>query len=164
MANQVHVVLLEDVASLGRAGDVVVVSEGYARNALFPDGKAALATPDVQAREKSKKEKKKKEEQLKLEELQALAEKLDGTELSFEVKVKEGEEIYGSISLKQVLEELNSQAGLSLITKDISIKKPIKSLGTYPMTVAVAPDIECTVHVAVIPDAESKERIENDEE
>lgn len=164
MAKQVHVVLLEDVASLGRAGDVVVVSEGYARNALFPDGKAALATESVQSEAKSRKEKKKQEEAARLEELQAVAEKLDGTELSFEAKVKEGEEIYGSISPKQVVEELNSQAGLQLTTKDISIKKAIKSLGTYPMTVAVAADIECTVHVAVVPDAESKERMASDEE
>lgn len=154
MAGDVKVLLLEDMKSLGSAGDIVTVSEGYARNKLFPDGKAALATENEQKKHKDEQDRQSKQAKAELEELEAVAEKLDGTELELKANVKEGEEIFGSITPKQIVDELNTQAGLALTTKNISIKKAIKQLGSHDMIVSLSDVVEFPMVVTVSPEEE----------
>lgn len=154
MAGDVKVLLLEDVKSLGVAGDIVSVSEGFARNKLFPDGKAALATEQEQQKHKSQQEKQAKQAQALLEEQEATAEKMDGTELELKARVKDGEDIFGSITPKQIVDELNRQADLSLSSKNISIKKPIKRLGTHEMIVSLSDVVEFPMVVTVVAEEE----------
>lgn len=156
MAKDVKVILLEDIASLGKAGDIVTVSEGYARNALFPQGKGALATEGMQEQQRQKEAKKSQEAQALLSQLQAIAEKMDNTELALQGRVKDGEEIYGSITPKHIVEELNKQTGLSLGPKDISQKKPVKKIGSYDLTVSLSPDVEFTMKLVVEPSPDSE--------
>ncbi len=155
MAKNIKVLLLEDVASLGKAGDIVAVLEGYARNALFPQGKAAMATADVQKKQEAKQVKKRQEKEATLQELQSRASTLDNTELTLPARVKDGSEIFGSITAKQIVESLNEQAHLTLYPKDIVLAEPIKQLGTYPLTVHLSPEVDFIIHVTVVPNAES---------
>lgn len=162
MAKDIRVLLLEDVVSLGKAGDIIAVSEGYARNALFPQGKAALATEDVQKSQQAKQAKEKKEHDATLEELQDKASKLDSTELSFKAQTKEGSEIFGSITATQIAEKLNEEAGLTVRPKDIELEEPIKALGTRPLTVRLSPEVDFIIHVTVVPDPASV--VDNDDQ
>ncbi|MEX1112036.1 MAG: 50S ribosomal protein L9 [Candidatus Andersenbacteria bacterium] len=155
MAGDVKVLLLEDIDSLGKAGDIVTVSEGYARNKLFVEGKAALATDQEQQKHKEEAEHKAKKAEAELAVMEEKAEQLDGTELQLTAKVNEGEEIFGSITPKQIVEELNKQAGLTLTPKQITITKAIKQLGTHAMVVKLSSEVEFPMVVAIIPEEEN---------
>ncbi|MEX0650227.1 MAG: 50S ribosomal protein L9 [Candidatus Andersenbacteria bacterium] len=156
MSGDVKVLLLENVDSLGSAGDIVTVSEGYARNKLFAEGKAALATEQEQQKHKEQESRKTKQAEAELAELEERAQQLDSTELQLQAKVNEGEEIFGSITPKHIVEELNKQAGLQLSPKSISITKPIKQLGTYDMIVKLSDEVEFSMVVAVMPEPEKE--------
>ena len=152
MSKKVSVLLLEDVASLGSAGDIVKVSEGYARNALFPDGKAALATEAVRHEQQSRQVRQEAEKTADLEKLQAVADRLEGTELTLTARLKEGEDIFGSITAAQIAKELSQQANLSLKPKDIALAKPLTRLGSLPVTVHLSPEVEAKIQVTVAVD------------
>jgi large subunit ribosomal protein L9 len=164
MPKQVRVILLEHLPSLGHAGDIVQVSEGYARNLLFPSGKAALATKDRQHRQAREKAKQKKVTQERLATLQQQAENLQGTELAIAARVKEGEDIYGSITTAQIIKELNSQAHLQLKAGDIKLKQPIKKLGSFDVTVTLSPEVETNIRVTVVADPKSLAKLQSDAE
>ncbi len=157
MSRKLTVLLLEDVDSLGKAGDIVTVSEGYARNFLFPDGKAALAGEKAHKQaEAAARGQQVKSEQALLE-IQALAEKLEGTELTLKARRKEdeGEEIYGSITAHAIIEGLNRAAQLTLKPNTIKLKKPVTRLGSQDVIVELSPDIETKIRVTIIPDEEA---------
>lgn len=160
---KIQVILLEDIASLGRAGDIVSVSEGYARNLLFPTGKAALATEQVQKEQQAKKRKVAAEKQEQLEEAQQLAETLEKSELVLSARVKDGDEIFGHINATLIVKELNKQGHLSFKAKDIVLPKPISKLGSYDVTVRLATDVEATIKVIVNPDEASLKAQEDEE-
>ncbi len=155
MANKLQVILLEDLDNLGQAGDIVDVSEGYARNYLFVQGKAALAT--VGAKKKVEREKmiKAKDTQEDLVAKQQKAESLTGTELTFVEKVKEGEQIYGKITAARVAKELNKQANLDLKAKDVILSQELTRLGTYDVTVSLSREVETVIKVTIVGDPSS---------
>lgn len=155
MSKQISAFLLEDVTGLGKAGEIVTVAEGYARNALFPAGQAVLADTTIRARASVEKAQQDAKQAERLKMLQDKATILDTSEITFTARVREGDELYGSISKKQILDELNTKAGLHLQLKDIAIATPVKRLGSYDMNVSLSPDIECLVKVTVVPDATS---------
>lgn len=149
MGKKITVILLENVIGAGRAGDIVDVAEGFARNQLFPFGRAALASsPEGQGVQRKQEEKKirKKEQVAKA---QKLADQLDNTELLLFAKVKEGQEIFGSITTKHIAHELVNQANIEVDPKHIDIKGPIKSLGTFPATLELMSGVECQIQVTV---------------
>ncbi|MFH1354280.1 MAG: 50S ribosomal protein L9 [bacterium] len=156
MKKKVQVILLEDVISLGSAGDIIFVSEGYARNLLFPQGKAALASEQAITSAEEKKEKTKIAATRKLADLQARAQALEGTELIITAKAKEGEgdELYGSITAAQIAKQFNASSGLDIKTKNIALEKPITALGHYDITIKLSADVETTIRVTVTPEEE----------
>lgn len=151
MSKKIQVILLEDIASLGLAGKIVTVAEGYARNFLFPQGKAALATAQAVTAAREKDDQKKSVVQKQLSELQARAEALQGTELTVPAKVKDGDEIYGGINAAHIAKQLSQQSGHHFKAKDISLVKPLTTLGSRQVTVSLSPEVETTIHINVIP-------------
>ncbi|MEX1997610.1 MAG: 50S ribosomal protein L9 [Candidatus Andersenbacteria bacterium] len=149
MAKRIQVILLEDINSIGRAGDIVAVSEGYARNFLFVQGKAALATSKVVAEKKRHRATALKQQEAELQQLQEQAQQLDGTELVIPVRVKDGEQIFGSITAKKIAEELRQQAGLTITPKDVKLAHPITSISSQAVTVRLAPTVETSIQVTV---------------
>lgn len=145
-----QVLLLEDVTSLGRAGDVVETSEGYARNFLFPQGKAALATAQVKTAKQAKDAATKKKAEEELLAQQEIASRLEGTEITITKKVKEGDGLYGSVTLKEVAELVSAQSGVPIATRNITGKFPLKRLGSYPITVQLAQGVEFQMSLVVI--------------
>ncbi len=157
MAAELQVLLLEDIPNVGRAGDIVSVSEGYARNALFPQGKAALATKSVKRESQAKNAAKQKQEEEQLREFQALAEKMENTEIVISAKIKDGDEIFGSVTAKQVVDALQEQADVALSPKQIIGDFPIKKAGVHDITVALGQGIEFFMKLSVEGEAQHTE-------
>lgn len=156
MSNKIKVILLEDIPALGRGGDIVAVAEGYARNLLFPEGRAALATEQVRQVQHQKKSQQKAQVEAELMQLQAVAQKLDGTELTLAARVKEGEEIYGKITARMIAEELNRQASLSVRPSDVVLGRPLTALGSRDMTVHLSSAVDMKIRVTIVSDGKHK--------
>ena len=143
------VILLNDVANLGLAGDSVIVKPGYARNKLIPQGLALRASNKNIAVASERK----KVANVKLEReniaLQKLAKKLSNVEITIEVNVGEEEKMFGSITNLDVHKELTSK-GFELDKNQIIIDEPIKTLGIYHAKVKIAKDITSDVKLYVI--------------
>ncbi len=143
------VILMSDVENLGESGDVISVKPGYARNMLIPMGLALRASKrNIAVAIEQKKvalAKVKRETQA----MESLAKKLSKVEITIEVKVGEEEKMFGSITNKDIHEELINR-GYDIDRNQISINEPIKALGIYHITVKVSKGISSDVKLYVI--------------
>lgn len=143
------VILIEDVKSLGKKGEMVNVSDGYARNALFPKKLALEATAkninDLKL-QKAHEEKKAKEA---LADAKAFAAELAAKEIQVSIKVGEGGKTFGSISSKEIAEAAKAQLGYDLDKKKIQISAPIKALGTTSVGIKLHPKVTAELKVVV---------------
>jgi large subunit ribosomal protein L9 len=162
MSKQIQVLLLENIPNYGTAGEIVSVSEGYARNFLFPAGKAALATSGVKAQKATEENKKKQQHEADLAAAQTLAETLEGKELALTGRVKEGSDIFGRITAKDIAKHLNEQAKLTLKPKQILLAEPITQLGTYDVGVELFEGVTATLKVAVTAEPGSEPKHDED--
>ena len=143
------VILLEDVKSLGKKGDVVDVSDGYARNFLLSRKKGVEATGKNLNDLKLKKANDEKVAAQNLADAKALAEVLEQKTVVVKLKAGEGGKTFGSASSKEIAEEAGKQHGLDIDKKKIVIDDPIKSLGTYEVKVKLHPKVTGTLKVKV---------------
>jgi large subunit ribosomal protein L9 len=144
-----EVILRTDVPKLGKAGDIVKVKDGYARNYLLPKGLAIPANQKtIKALENQRKIILAKAERER-KKVQSLAEKLTGLTLTFYRKVIEGDRIYGSISTQDIVKALEEK-GLSLERRFVLLDEPIKQLGTYEIPIRLGPGVEVKISVEVI--------------
>ncbi len=164
MAKNTRIILLEDIKNLGVVGDIISTSEGYAQNFLFPQGKAALATDQVEEEYKRKETKKVNDAEKELTKASKKAEEFDGTEIIMEAKVKDGSDIYGSIKKKEIIKAIQKETKLKLKEKDVEVEAPIKQLGSYEATINQAEGVEYKVTIVVEADKESREKLEKEEE
>ena len=135
------VILLQDVKSQGKKGDIINVSDGYARNFLLTKGLGVEAT---QKNLNDVKLKKANDEKIAAEELAAAKELSDRLkELEVTVKIKAGADgkTFGSVSSKEIAEAVKDQKGLTLDKKKIVVKDPIKALGNYKIPVKLHPEV-----------------------
>jgi large subunit ribosomal protein L9 len=146
-----EVILKENVKGIGRTGDIVKVSEGYARNFLFPSKKAVPATAgavkDAKLKETHKEEKSRDEDQY----FRQLATKLDGVEISIRKKASDDDKLFGSVSESDIADELK-KAGYELDKQSIILDGHIKELGLRNVTVRFKHNIETKIKVWVIKD------------
>ncbi len=143
------VILEKNVKSLGNAGDVVEVSDGYARNYLLPRD---LAKPATEGNVKNLKKQKKAEEKKKqgeVERAEALAAKIGNSPVEITTKAGEGGRLFGSVTSKEIGEELQKQHNIKIDKRKINLKEPIKSLGVTNVEVKVYPNITGTLKVHV---------------
>ncbi|MCL1918773.1 MAG: 50S ribosomal protein L9 [Peptococcaceae bacterium] len=143
------VILQQDVKSLGPRGKICDVADGYARNYLFPRGLAVEATPGNLKDIGHKKDLRDARFQKEKEEALELAQRLGKTEVSLKVKCGDQGRLFGSVTTKEIAEVLSSEYGISVDKRKMELKAPIKSLGTYVLTVRLFPEVSCemTVHV-----------------
>lgn len=143
------VILLKDIKGTGKAGDVVKVSDGYARNMLIPRGMAKEATEgNVRNLEKQKAimAEKKAEELAKAKED---AEKLGTLEVNIVTKGGEGGRLFGSITSKDIAEALKDQHGYEIDKKKIIMDGPIKQTGQFEIPVKIYPEVSAQLKVIV---------------
>ncbi len=149
------VILAKDVKGLGAKGDVVEVSEGYARNYLVPRGLATVATSNrLQEAERQRVMQARRLERAKLQ-ARELAERLTGLHIQIEAKAGEGGRLFGSVTNKQVADALSQATGSTIDRRQVELEEPIKNLGSYAITVRVGPEITARVVVEVVPSARS---------
>ncbi|HOS68865.1 MAG TPA: 50S ribosomal protein L9 [Bacillota bacterium] len=143
------VVLLQDVKDLGKKEQLVNVSDGYARNYLFPRKLAAEATSgklkELEEKKNAEMIKKDKEKQAAKE----LADKLGKLEVNFKVKAGENGKLFGSITSKDVADAIKSQHKTEIDKKKIVLHDAIKALGTYKVEIKVYPEISALINVKV---------------
>jgi large subunit ribosomal protein L9 len=143
-----EVVLLKSVKGVGVAGEVKRVSDGYARNYLFPRGLAVAAT-DAARKEMAAKaaadDRRESQEKARAEELAA---KLSQIELVFSVRAGEGGRLYGSITNADVAEQLSAQSGVEIDKRRV-LTEPIKETGSSEVEVRLHPEVRATVRILV---------------
>jgi len=143
------VILLDAVEKLGKAGDIVTVKEGYARNFLIPKNKAKPATPaNMQILEVLKK-KALAEEAKQLAEAKAFADKISALSLTISAQAGEEEKLFGSVSNDAIAEAL-AQEGVTVDKRDIVLDEPIKKLGVYQVSVKVHPEVKANLRIWVV--------------
>ena len=144
------VILKKDVKGTGKAGDIVKVSDGYARNMLIPRGLATEATEgNVRSLEKQKAlaAEKKAEEKAAA---QALAEKLNTVGVTIKTKAGEGGRIFGSITSKDITDALKDQHKLTVDKKKIQLENPIKSTGELSVNVKLYSEVSAQLKVTIV--------------
>ena len=151
------VVLLEDLAGKGKAGEIKEVSKGYAKNFLLPRGLALVATPMVIKQVESRLEREKLEESIDRDKLVELAGQIEGKEIRLKARIGGGERLFGSITAADVAEELSRAIGSVIDKKKIDIEKPFHQTGSYGVAVKLASDIKPQITV-VIEEEEEKEK------
>ncbi len=143
------VVLLQDVKSLGKAGDLVEVSEGYARNFLLPKKLGAAATAENLNSLKLKKANEAKIAAEQLAEAKALAAKIEAGAVTAYIKGGENGKTYGSVSTKELAEAVKEQLGLELDKKKIALAEPLKNFGSYETVVKLHREVQAKLKVTV---------------
>ena len=143
------IILLEDVKSLGKKGEIVNVSDGYARNMILPKKLGLEATSKNLNDLKLQNQHAEKVAQENLEAARNFAEELKDKKVEVKMKAGEGGRTFGSISTKEIAEAAKKQLGLELDKKKMILKDPIKSLGTYEVQIKLHPQVTGTFSVHV---------------
>ena len=143
------VILLEDVKSLGKKGDTVNVSDGYARNMLFPKKLGVEATAKNLNDLKLQKANQAKVAQEQLDSAKAFAEVISSKEVIISIKVGEGGKTFGSVSSKEIAEAAKKQHDLDIDKKKILLASPIKTLGTTEVPIKLHPKVTAGLKVTV---------------
>ena len=144
-----EIVLLEDVKSLGKKGQVVKVNDGYARNFILPKKLGVEATPQNLNQLKQQKAHEAKVAAEQLAEAQALGAELAKVSVKLAVKVGEGGRLFGAISSKEIVQAAKEQCGLELDKKKIVLPEPIKTLGVHTVPVKLHRDVTAELKVEV---------------
>lgn len=143
------VILLEDVRSLGKTGDIVKVNDGYARNMLFPKGLAKEATAgNIKALENRKAAEAERQAELKAE-AEEIKAKLENQVIELKSKGGEGGRLFGAVTNVDVAKAIKEQKNFDIDKKKIQISAPIKTVGEHEATIKLYTDINATVKINV---------------
>ena len=143
------VILLENVKSLGKKGEIVNVNDGYARNFILPKKRGVEATGKNLNDLKLQKNNEKKVAQENLDAAKELAAELSAGKVELAIKVGEGGRTFGSVSSKESAVAVKDQMQLDIDKKKIQLKESIKSLGTHIVTVKLHPEVSAELKVVV---------------
>ncbi len=143
------VILIEDVRTLGKKGDTINVSDGYARNVLLAKKQAVEATPKNINDLKLQKAHEQKVAKEQLDAAKAFAKELADKQVIVSIKVGENGKVFGSVSSKEIAEAAKEQLGYELDKKKILLPNPIKALGTTPVGIKLHPRVTAELKVVV---------------
>lgn len=143
------VILNQDVKSLGKKGDIVDVSDGYARNFILAKKLGVEASSSNLNDLKLKKANDEKVAQQQLEDAREFAKVIESKKVVLKIKQGEGGKTFGSISSKEIAAAAKEQHGLELDKKKIVLKDPIKSAGAFQVSVKLHPKVTASLQVSV---------------
>jgi len=144
-----EVILLQDVKSLGKKGDVVKVSDGYARNYILPKKLGLEATKqNLYELEQQKAAEAKRQKEI-LEEAKAFAKKLEEITVKVSIKAGEGGKTFGSVSTKEIVAAVKEQFGFDIDKKKLQLNDPIKNAGSYTVPVKLHPQVTADMKILV---------------
>jgi large subunit ribosomal protein L9 len=144
-----EVILRQAVEKLGHTGDVVSVSNGYARNYLLPRGVAYLATAGNKKRIEQERKRLEAAEESRRLSAQELADRLEQVSLTFSARVGEEGKLFGSVTSGDIAQQLAAQ-GLPIEKRQIDLHDPIKALGVYRIPIRLHADVHPEIKVWVI--------------
>lgn len=147
--NDMKVILLEDVKKLGKKGDLVEVKSGYAKNSLIPGGLATEATNTAVNQRNLKVEANNRRKQEELAQAQELGKKIEDKKIEIQVKVGENGKLFGSVTTKEIADQVKEQLGYQVDRKKISLKEPIRMVGQYKVPVKIHPKVTVSVLVSL---------------
>ena len=143
------VILQQEVKKLGKKGDIIEVSEGYARNYLLPQKLAIPATTNnVNTAQLQKAAEERKKERI-LDEAKLLAAQMAKITVTIPVKMGEGGRLFGSVTAKDIADALVKEHKLELDKRKIELKDAIKSLGTFTVTIKLHPEVSTQIEVII---------------
>lgn len=146
-----QVLLLEDIKSLGKEGQIIKVADGYARNFLLPGGKALEATPaNVALWEKRKDQLRAKVEKERAEAME-LVKKIESAVYTVKHKVGKNDKLYGSVTTSDIANCLAAQ-GINLDRKKIQLAETIKCLGQFTVSIKLHPEVVATARIEIVKD------------
>lgn len=153
------VILRSDVDNLGRLGDIVAVRPGYGRNYLLPQGLAALATPgNLKIFEQERRKLQAKNDAIRAEAV-ALAAKIEAAEVRIEVRVGEGDKLYGSVTASQIAGLLEEQ-GVVVDRRKFQMEDAIRTLGDHVVEVKLHPEVAAQLTVSVVRFGQADQMVE----
>ncbi len=155
----VKLLLKESIKHVGKVGDVVEVSAGYARNFLLPKDLAVEPTPNNVKKIEARRKEIEQEEDRKREGQKQLIAKLQGVEVTLERRANEQGHLFGSVSATDIAKALESQ-GFNVAADDVVLPGRLDQINNYTVKVKFAEELETDIKVWVAPDAESKAAID----
>ena len=144
-----EVILLQDVKSLGKKGEVVKVNDGYARNFILPKKLGVEKTEKTMRDLKLQKAAEEKKQQEILEEAQNLAKQIEAGKIILKMKAGEGGRTFGSISTKEIAVALKEQLKIEVDKKKLQLAEPIRNFGTYHVPVRLHQKVTAEITVKV---------------
>lgn len=144
-----EVILLEDVKNVGKKGEIVKVNDGYGRNVLVKKKQAVEATSRNLNDWKLKKANDDKIAAENLEAAKELGKKIEESEITVAIKVGEGGKTFGSVSSKEIAEEVKAQLGFDVDKKKVQLKDAIKTVGTHEVKIKLHSQVTAVLKVNV---------------
>ena len=144
------VILQQDVKGQGKKGQLVDVSDGYARNFLLAKKLAVPATPENVNTMKQQEKARKAQEAAEKAEAEALSKKLESVTVKVATKAGEGGRLFGAVTSKEISEALNAQFGLNIAKTKLVLDEPIKACGTYKIKAKLGYEVIGIVNVMVV--------------
>ena len=142
------VILNQDVKGLGKKGELVNTSDGYARNFLFPRKLASEANSQAMTELQNRENSKKHKIAVETQEAKDAAAKIEGKIIKLTAKAGQGGRLFGSVTSKEIAAEMKNQFGIDIDRRKITVND-IKAFGTYPATVKLYPGVTAEFKVAV---------------
>ena len=143
------VILRQDFENLGKAGEIVAVKNGYARNFLIPKGIAVNATARNMTLLKEEEKIQERQQNRERRKSEALAKQLSSVSVTIPVSVGEEDRIFGSVTTQTIAEVLKEK-GFEVDRKKIHLEEPIKALGIYTVPIKLHRDVEANIRVWVV--------------
>ena len=158
MAN-VKLLLQESIKNVGRVGDVVEVSPGYARNYLLPKGLAVEPTKANLKKVEARRQEIEKQERERRDQQAALIKRLEGKDVTLERKANDQGHLYGAVSATDIARQLQAD-GFNVEAEDVLLPGKLDQINTYTVKIRFAEDLETDLKIYVAPDPESKAAID----
>ena len=143
------IILLKDVEQLGKAGEIVEVASGYARNFLIPQREALVATAANVAQFESRRKQHEAVAERERRTAEALAKHLEADSLTAQVRVGEEDRLFGSVTAQNI-QELLAEKGYEIDRRAVQLEEPIRALGVYTIELRLHPEVTAQVKLWVV--------------
>ena len=146
------VILTQDVKKIGKKGEIINASDGYAKNFLFPQKLAVPADAQNLNELKAKQATEKHTKEIETEEAKKIAEQIKQIKITIKAKIGENQKLFGSITSKEIAEQIENQIKIKIDKKKITLKDPIKTIGEYPIEIKLYEGVSLKTTVQIIPE------------
>jgi len=145
-----EILLLSDVENLGKAGDVVKVADGYARNYLLPKDLAAPVSQHALRRLEKLRKEREELSRIQMAEAKDKAAKLANVSVTIRAKTVDGTRLYGSVAAVDIVAALEEGNKITVDKSQVQLNEPLKEVGTFDVTVKLHPEVACTIKVWIV--------------